>query len=519
MKDDSALNLLNSLLCDGISHANASTKPGSIPPPAQLALLATLAIHPKETSKLNSLASHEIGSVSLSFLRNVLATVGPVNGKLRDAFVYHGDDRRSRRQVSNGSSHSGSDNKDGHIRGRMAGRNSVWQRGQEFWRVLGWAFNCSALYPHRWRWWKPWLEYMVDVLEDDYEERKRLDEESANERTRLGEESEECEYKLLRNSLLVSYLSPNSGRSTQLRPIMNALFADGSESSTKIFKEIFQNEAKVKSKATKKRKRVDFDKDDFGDYADDSSSGGSQPPTPEYDRTAAMTIDEATPWTRSSLPETIPLCLRLFALVRTIAKTFGNECTLLMCLQLTRAVDDVPEQCNIIVRDLYQSFVDKIAQLPVPAFTQFISSLPNHLDEETIVAIIRVLMPSLVPHTAPSPRNVDRAASDQDAVSTAILERCYLPFGYKTAENNTKLSLGNETLFRILWTSACLKWTPSLDAAVKKGVKERWDKSTAKKGNDEEKAMRETLRASGGRLLALVELLKLQGEADDVMEE
>lgn len=322
MKDESALNLLNSLLCDGISHANASTKPGSIPPPAQLALLATLAVHPKVTSKLNSLASHEIGSVSLSFLRNVLATVGPVNGKLRDAFVYHGDDRRSRRQVSNGSSHSGADNKKhdlGQIRGKMAGENSVWQRGQDFWKVLGWAFNCSALYPHRWRWWKPWLEYMVDVLEEDYEERKRLDEESDSS-------DEHNEYTLLRKSLLVSYLSPNGGRSTQLRPIMNALFADGSESSTKIFKEIFSNEAKIASKTTtKKRKRVDFDKDDFGDYADDSSSGGSQPPTPEHDRIAARAVGDTTPWTRSPLTETIPLRLRLFALVRIIAQVFAIE--------------------------------------------------------------------------------------------------------------------------------------------------------------------------------------------------
>lgn len=204
----------------------------------------------------------------------------------------------------------------------MAGENSVWQRGQEFWKVLGWAFNCSALYPHRWRWWKPWLEYMVDVLEDDYEERKRLDEESTGS-------SEDREYSLLRKSLLVSYVAPNTGRSTQLRPIMNALFADGGESSTKIFKEIFRNEAKVASKSAKKRKRVDFDKDDFGDYADDSSSGGSQPPTPEHDRTAARMVDESTPWTRSSLTDTIPLRLRLFALVRNIATTPEFECTML----------------------------------------------------------------------------------------------------------------------------------------------------------------------------------------------
>lgn len=182
-------------------------------------------------------------------------------------------------------------------------------------------------------------------------------------------------------------------------------------------------------------------------------------------------------------------------------------------------MDDIPTECNIKVSDLYKSFVDKIAQLPIPAFTQFMSSLQNHLDVEPIVAIIQVLMPSIVPPSAPSPRTVDRAAADQDAVSPVILEKCYLPFGYKTAENNTKFSLANETLFRILWTSGCLKWTPSLQAAVEKGVKARWDKSTAKKAKDEEKSTQETLRASGGRLLALVDLLKLQDQGDEVMED
>lgn len=442
-----------------------------------------------------------------------------MNGRLRDAFIFPGEDPRRRRRSSDDSSHKGLEGEEEHIRGKMAGEGSVWKRGQDFWKVLGWAFNCSALYPHRWRWWKPWLEYMVDVLENDYEERKRLDEESAGE-------SESCEYTLLRDSLLVSYVAPKSSRSSPIKPIMNALFADGSSSSTVIFKEIFKNETKVASKSSKKRKRgLDLEKDNYADYADDSSSGGSQPPTPEHQRTTSRTVDETVPWTSSTLAETIPLRLRVFALVRNLAETFENDRTALIHLQLSRAVDDMPDKCSIQVLDLYGSFVEKIALLPVPAFAQFIASLHDHLEQEPIIAIIRVLMPRLVPPGAPRPHTVDRDAADADSVSAPMLEKCYLPFAYKGAENNTKFSLANETIFRILWTFGALQWTPSLQAAVEKGVKARREKSATRKKNDGENGNRDMLRASGSRLLALAELMKMQmqeqeqAQGDDVMEE
>lgn len=471
-------------------------------------MLATLAIHPKHTSKIANVDPHDVASLSLSYLRNVLATVGPVNGRLRDAFLFRNEGTR-RRRSSDDFHRSGSESEEERIRGKMAGGGSVWVRGQDFWKVLGWAFNCSALYPHRWRWWKPWLEYVVDVLEADYEERRRLDEESAGK-------NQHCEYTLLQDSLLVAYIMPKSSRSSPVKAIMSALFADGGSSSTSIFKEVFKNETKVASKATKKRKRgLDLDKDNFGDYDDDSSTGCSEPPTPEHQRTGARAVDDVVPWASSSLTETVPLRLRLFALVRKVSTTFETKRTALTRLQLSRAVDDVPDKCNIKVSDLYEKFVDKIAFLPVTAFSRLIASLHTHLDVRSLVAILLVLMPYLMLPAAPDPRNVDKAAADHDSVSPLILEKCYLPFAYKAAENNAKLSLVNETLFRVLWTEGggCLKWTPSLQGAVEKGVKARLAKSAPKKNSrkdDGESVAREMLRSSGSRLLALADLLKMQ---------
>ena len=276
-----------------------------------MAVLATLAIHPKHTSKLADSAAHEVSSLAMSYLRTVLATVGPVNANLRDAFLFRGETGR-RRRSSEQADLNDMDSDEDHVRGKTANKGSIWARGQDFWRVLGWAFNCSAQHPHRWRWWQPWLEYMVDVLEEDYKERKRLDIE------REGSQ-ESNEYQLLHESLLVSYMMPKNSRVSPLKPIISALFADGNTSSQTIFKEVFTRENKVASKSSKKRKRdwVDLENDKFGDYDDDSSTGGSEPPTPEHLRMLAMDVKNDTAlWTGSSLLETITLRLRLFTLVR-----------------------------------------------------------------------------------------------------------------------------------------------------------------------------------------------------------
>ncbi|KAG8161672.1 hypothetical protein KVR01_008659 [Diaporthe batatas] len=493
-----ALNLLNSLLCDGIPPAaHAQTNhPGCVAPPAQMAVLATLAIHPKHTSKLPSSAAHDVSSLALSYLRTVLATVGPVNANLRDAFLFRGDSGRGSRRRSSENAAAGGlggdvESDEDLVRGKTANKGSIWVRGQDFWRVLGWAFNCSAQHPHRWRWWQPWLEYMVDVLEADYKERKRLDLE------REGCQ-DEYEYQLLQESLLVSYVVPKNSRVSALKPIISALFADGNTSSQAIFKEVFTRENKVASKTSKKRKRdrVDLENDKFGDYDDDSSTGGSEPPTPEHLRVLAMDVKNDTAlWSGSSLLDTIPLRLRLFAL-------------------LSEAACDLPRTCVISLPDLYEKTTERISQLPVVAFSKFLAQHDTPLSKDSLVAIIRCLMPYLLPGTAPRPSDADPEVDAREDISTRIMERCYLPFAYRTAENNAKLSLALEALLRLDFCS----WSPTLQHAVEKGVAARNDKGAPRKGGrfrtDGELAAQDMLRASGKRLLAWVEILKMEHEME-----
>lgn len=245
-----------------------------------------------------------------------MAIVGPVNANLRDAFAFRDPSRRAR-NFERDDPESDED----HVRGKMANVGSVWTRGQDFWKVVGWAFNCSALYPHRWRWWRPWLEFLVDVLEEDCKERERMDEEI---HARMGGQGS-CEYTHLEQSLLLSYVVPKSMRSSPVKPIMSALFADGSATSLTLFNAVFSKEQRVSSNKSKKRKRdrVDIENDVFGDYDDDSSTGGSQPPTPEKLRRTAKANDQPR-WTDSLLMDTIPLRLRLFALVSHLHSLHSN---------------------------------------------------------------------------------------------------------------------------------------------------------------------------------------------------
>lgn len=158
-------------------------------------------------------------------------------------------------------------------------------------------------------------------------------------------------------------------------------------------------------------------------------------------------------------------------------------------------------------------FVEKMAQLPVPAFEGFIAHHSCPLEQRALIAIIRLLMPAFLPSSTPQPQKVHPEADMDESVSDRILVECYLPFAYRTAENNAKLSLAIETLFRIMWRQGCFQWTPALQRAVEEGVKARNDKSVPKKNSrkeDGESVARSTLRASGARILALAGIIKMQ---------
>jgi hypothetical protein len=182
--------------------------------------------------------------------------------------------------------------------------------------MVGWAFNCSVKYPKRWKYWKVWLDYMLDVLDADWMERGAQDDPSGASEM-IGED----EKSLLRKSLVVKYLSEAKGRSSAVKRVVRSAFADGSPDSLREFPEVFPNETKeLKAEGGQKRKREHPIEQQYSDYDDagaemamDSSELTDQTPEPSQ---AADNAPAADSWLGGT--ESVALRQRLLATVSSM---------------------------------------------------------------------------------------------------------------------------------------------------------------------------------------------------------
>jgi hypothetical protein len=198
------------------------------------------------------------------------------------------------------------------MRGVIANKGRIRTRAKDFWHIVGWAFNCSVKHPKRWQYWKVYLDYMLDVLDADWNERERLDLESMKGSDR------ECDYKMVRKSLLVKYLSEVGNKSSAVRRVVRSVFTDGGPDSLKEFPEVFENETKEVIYNGQKRKRADT-MEKFGDYDEDveelvdgSSSPMREDDDEDEDEVVIPTVDPYLGGTDS-----IALRQRVLTLVRT----------------------------------------------------------------------------------------------------------------------------------------------------------------------------------------------------------
>jgi hypothetical protein len=153
---------------------------------------------------------------------------------------------------------------------------------KDFWHIVGWAFNCSVTDAQRWRYWKVWLDYILDVLDADWEERRKLDADDPG-----GNDGH------IKGSLIVEYLSEVRGRSTAVKRVVASAFTDGGELDRKAFPEVYPNETLRKQPGTgTRRKRIEDFKNGFEDFED------SEDDDEEFD--FAALADEEMPSSQAS---------------------------------------------------------------------------------------------------------------------------------------------------------------------------------------------------------------------------
>ncbi|KAI9849827.1 MAG: hypothetical protein M1837_000041 [Sclerophora amabilis] len=422
---------------------------------------------------------------ALRFLRSVNRLVGPENANLAKAFQFNCSDRSLRRSGGwrRNDDDEESPDEDGlvdEISTEIATTGSLFSRAEDFWHAVGWAFNCSLVYPKRWERWKLWLGLMLDVLEEDW----RAREDAAHAEVARGDEGEAVDAPMA-NSIISKYLQLGSSRYGGARRVVRAIFADAGQSSLREFKEVFHNETIERREGNNGMKKmqdiqINIDEDIYGDYlcSDESDGDGDgsivagdpsrtqehnspilkPKKTSEKKAGARNEIDSVDGFDLLGGVEAFTLRQRLLALLSDVSANLPTHFTPL--------------------DSLYNTYSEHIRPLPLPTFALVLSPtlLPSTFTPSARSSLIQLILLSLISTSAPLPPESANDELDQD-----ILQTCFLPYPANTnnATDNAKVSLLVEALLRLLAHHIGLDGTPELKEAVERGIAAR-EAKTAK---------------------------------------
>jgi hypothetical protein len=517
MTDSHALTLLQDLVAPGTSNPESADKPIIAPLPLHIEIATAFLIHPRFTNQASSVDHSELASQCITFLRNVLAILGPINANLDEAYSFtlltNGRNlRRSKTRAGLDDGSSGSGEEEGHDIPQIVTANSgrIRKCAKDFWHMVGWAFNCSIKFPQRWKYWKVWLEYMLDVLDADWYEREEQDLEATSISAELGAGPvDACNYDLCGRSLLVKYLSEVKGGSSAMKRVVRSIFTNGSLEDMKEFPEVWENETKeAKRSSGQKRKR---DAHEFGDCEDEEPSMLSditdhtpEPYQESGDDEEPVDVDQ---WLGGT--ESIILRQRVLVLVSSSNPT--GTFSFNSFSQLSRVAAYLPDHFIDLI-DVYDAIYCHMRRLPLPAFSLFLSpSGLSHLPPLVFVSLTQLILLRLLPNQAPRPHTV--SGRDCDSLSQHIIETCFLPFAANThsVSDNARVSILIENMFRYFLKHRPSYHTPSLDSALEKGIMARENKAKGDKKKKKDHGVKKKedqedwvwLKASGERLRTL----------------
>jgi hypothetical protein len=394
-----------------------------------------------------------------------------------------------------------------------------------------------VLHPERWDRWQIWLQFMCDILSDDWSQRQKefdaTQERKKEELQNSGPTQEEL--NILRQSLIFQYIS-SGARNGNTRRIIRSIFSDGSTASVNEFREVFDKElvfAKSQvhtAKAKKREREVNIDKEQYGDYLSEDSDDASISGLSRSQSRASTPLDDVPKVRRSK---------RTRRGTRNASDLFGTDgaqdasdagqghltqhgggvsqmggldslgLRKKLLGILSRVSTRLPK--DFIQTDyLYQSFVEHIRHQPLPVFQALVNPLVlPEIDDEAQTTLGEYLVFSMIESAAPT--------SGDNRLTPEKLEHCFLPYAAATASvaDNAKFSVLLESLVTLLADRGWIKQTSSLRAAVERGIKHRTERAlqeTHRSQASQDKVALEWswLLESGDRIVFLIDLLPAQ---------
>ncbi|KXT12395.1 hypothetical protein AC579_1717 [Pseudocercospora musae] len=500
-----AFALLSSSLNSGLDVE----APACVPPVQHLALASTIAIHPSFTSRTDSVDKHAAAQAAMGYLRTLAETTIIVETGLKEAlrfdFASSKKARTKRVGTRQGNASGTSDEEDNaQIRSQYADKQSLAENADDFWAVVGWAFNCSVKYKARWMRWHMWLDLVLDVIEADLDA-------CAPEQTKLPKGTD------LSSTLIAQYLSSVGAGRQNNRRVMRAITADGSTQSLAQFPEIWKNETRPPKKNQDERlsnkRKLDLDNEEYGDYFDDESGEES----PESKLRASRSGTTGSKRSRRSgvsshdnaghedhdSDETPGA-----AVASTGVESFGGTDSIRIrqrFLSLLTRFSRAAPALFVDTEELFALFTEFVRPLPLTIFQQFVLPMKPYLNSDLHASfnemLFRPLIGSSSCHGLISQQEFEASFAHRAATNTSVVD-------------NAKVSLLTESLLRALWQSDCLDDNlSSLKTQVEKGVQARNQKIAGdgrkkagkKAGADDEG--RSVLQTSAERMSVLLTVL------------
>ena len=493
------------------SNSASSLNPHSpviIPPPPYLSVAATLVVHPLLTTRTNAREKWSQANLALQLLRLIHKTVGPMDAKFSTAFSFSKFDFKSSRHggrrpddVFEGDAEQ--------LNTPYAGTESIWGRAEDFWSVVGWAFNCScipapSIHAERWTHYQRYLSFMLDVLETDWtihSSRNTAD-----------------------SSLICQYIAQAGSGNGSARRILRSIFANGEKTALNEFREIFRGELKEAPKEQDKIKKrqvdVNIEEDIYGDYLaqgssdfsdhDDNSQTRPQKRLRARGSAARLRNSGINNNNNNNNNNTLPTST-------TTTHPLGDPSSIRLRLRLLQLLSNVSHHLTTLPTvthsfidptELYTQFVENIKPLPLHTFTSLILPVPtptHPLTPTTHTTLSTYILQRLL-STSPPPL----ATTQHD------LESAYLPHAATrhTVDANCRVSVLLEALLRLARAAGSLTRTAALERALEEGIAERTarcmdGRKGRRKGPEGDEEAWACLLESSRRMSAVVQSLNL----------